>query len=161
MGVKMGFSNIRLTRLAESYFVLLLVLAFGRGRAYAADAVNKNSEGVALKAYDVVAYFTEGKALHGTKEFQHVWMGAKWRFSSAANRDLFAANPGKYAPQYGGYCAYGLSEGHKAPTDPTVWKIVDGKLYLNYNAEIGKQWRQDIPGRIARADKNWPKVSNE
>ena len=87
--------------------------------------------------------------------------GAKWQFSSAANRDLFAADPGKYAPQYGGYCAFGVSEGHKAKVDPSVWKIVDGKLYLNYDAGVGNEWRKDIPGRIAKADKNWPKVMKE
>lgn len=141
--------------------LLAVLLTFGCGLVYSANPINKDSAGLALKGYDVVAYFTEGRAIAGKKEFQHEWMGAKWQFSSAAHRDLFAANPNKYVPQYGGYCAYGVSEGHKAPIDPMVWKIVSGKLYLNYNAEIGKQWRQDIPGRIAKADKNWPKVSGE
>jgi len=159
--VGIGSKKIRSIRLTESCFVLLFVFAFGCSRAYTADSVNKDSAGVALKGYDVVTYFVEGRALPGSREFQHEWMGARWQFSSAANRDLFAANPAKYAPQYGGYCAYGMSEGHKAPIDPTVWKIVGNKLYLNYNAEVGKQWRQDIPGRIALADKNWPKVSKE
>ena len=130
-------------------------------RASAAASINKGSDGVALKGYDVVVYFTESKPVMGTKEFQHEWMGAKWQFSSTANRNLFAADPGKYAPQFGGYCAFGVSEGHKAPVDPSVWKIVDGKLYLNYDAGVGIEWRKDIPGRIAKADKNWPKVMKE
>ncbi|PYV90274.1 MAG: hypothetical protein DMG05_10945 [Acidobacteria bacterium] len=142
-------------------FGILLLDVLSSSAAYAADPINKNSAGVALQGYDVVAYFTEGRAVVGKKELQHDWMGAKWQFSSAANRDLFAADPGKYAPQYGGYCAYGVSEGHKAPVDPRVWKIVNGRLYLNYNAEVGGEWRKDIPGHIARADRNWPKVSKE
>ena len=155
------FNKIWVLSLAGLCYGFLLLSTLSSNRAYAADVINKNSAGVVLKGYDVVAYFTEGKAVLGKKEFQQEWMGAKWQFASAANRDLFAANPAKYAAQYGGYCAYGVSEGHKAPIDPTVWKIVDGKLYLNYNAEVGKEWRKDIPGRIAKADKNWPKVSKE
>ena len=85
-------------------------------------------------------------------------MGATWRFSTEANRDAFAANPEKYAPQYGGYCAYAVSEGYTASTTPEAWKIVDGKLYLNYSKDVQKIWEQDIPGRIANGDKNWPKV---
>jgi hypothetical protein len=139
---------------------LLLTQACSRTSA-ASSSINKGSDGVALKGYDVVAYFTEGKPIMGTKEFRHEWQGVKWQFSSAANRDLFAANPSKYAPQYGGYCAFGVSEGHKAKVDPSVWKIVDGKLYLNYDAGVGNEWRKDIPGRIAKANKNWPKVMNE
>jgi len=151
-----------------SLFILLtlaLATAFvftqACGRASATLPVNKGSDGVALKGYDVVAYFTENQPVMGTREFQHEWMGAKWQFSTAANRDLFAAEPGKYAPQYGVYCAFGVSEGHKAPVEPSVWKIVDGKLYLNYDAGVGKEWRKDISGRIAKADKNWPKVMKE
>ena len=141
--------------------VTALLLTQGCSHASASSSINKGSDGVALKGYDVVAYFTESKPVMGTKEFQHEWNGAKWQFASAANRDLFAADPGKYAPQYGGYCAFGVSEGHKAKVDPSVWKIVDGKLYLNYDAGVGNEWRKDIPGRIAKADKNWPKVMKE
>ena len=139
---------------------LLFTQACSRASA-ASSSINKSSDGVALEGYDAVAYFTQGKPVLGTKDFQHEWQGAKWLFSSAANRDLFAADPGKYAPQYGGYCAFGVSEGHKAKVDPVVWKIVDGKLYLNYDAGVGSEWRKDIPGRIAKADKNWPKVMKE
>ena len=154
------FKTVRVLGLAGLCFGFVLG-TLSSSYAYAGDAINQNSARLALKGYDVVAYFTEGKAVEGKKEFQQEWMGAKWQFSSAANRDLFATNPAKYAPQYGGYCAFGVSEGHKAPIDPTVWTIVDGKLYLNYDGEVGKEWRQDIPGRIAKADKNWPKVSKQ
>jgi len=83
-------------------------------------------------------------------------MGATWLFSNVENRDLFAANPEQYAAQYGGYCAYAVSEGHTASIDPEAWKIVDGKLYLNYSKGVQKKWLADTTGRIQRGDKNWP-----
>jgi hypothetical protein len=85
-------------------------------------------------------------------------MVAKWYFASAANRDLFKVDPEKYAPQYGGYCAYAVPQGQTADIDPNAWKIVDGKLYLNYDPEIQKKWLQDIPGYTRKADVNWPAV---
>jgi YHS domain-containing protein len=123
-----------------------------------ADRVNKTSGGIALKAYDAVAYFQEGKARKGSGEFEHEWMGARWQFTSETNRDLFAENPERFAPQYGGYCAYGVSRGYFADIDPHVFKVVDGKLYLNYNAEVGRTWAKDIPGFIAKAESNWPQL---
>ena len=126
--------------------------------AWALDPVNKTPDGLGLKGYDPVAYFTEGKPVKGFAEFLYEWIGAKWYFSSAANRDLFAANPEKYAPQYGGYCAYAVSKGHTADINPSVWKIVAGKLYLNNGYLAGKLWQHDIPGNIEKADKNWPKL---
>jgi hypothetical protein len=127
--------------------------------AFALDPVNKSFlRGVAIKGHDPVAYFTEGKPVEGTKEFTHEWMKATWRFVSAKNRDLFAKEPEKYAPQYGGYCAYAVSEGYTADIDPKSWKIVKGKLYLNYNAEAQQLWEKDISGRIAKGDVNWPNL---
>lgn len=113
---------------------------------------------LAVDGYDTVAYFTEGKAVPGNKEFTYAWQGANWRFASAANRDLFAAAPEKYAPQYGGYCAWAVSQGYTADADPLAWKIVDGKLYLNYDKKVQAQWEQDIPGLIEKANGNWPKL---
>ena len=127
----------------------------------AGEAINQNPAGVALKGYDPVAYFTLGKPVKGERKFQHKWMGATWWFSSAANRDLFVANPEKYSPQYGGYCAYGVSEGHKASVDPKAWTIVDGKLYLNYDSGVQETWRKDTPGHISKADKNWPRIAKD
>lgn len=115
--------------------------------------------GLAIRGYDVVAYFTQGRPTRGQAAFTHQWNGATWRFASASHRDQFAADPTKYAPQYGGFCAWAVSEGYEAPIDPTAWRIVDGKLYLNYNASIQRQWEADIPGRIARGDANWPTVA--
>jgi YHS domain-containing protein len=116
--------------------------------------------GVAIAGADAVAYFTEGAYVPGSADFTHAWGGATWHFASAANRDTFAAAPEDYAPQYGGYCAWAVSEGYTAPIDPTAWNVVEGKLYLNYDARIQARWSQDIPGHIARANGNWPAVLN-
>ncbi|HEX4953180.1 MAG TPA: YHS domain-containing (seleno)protein [Thermoanaerobaculia bacterium] len=127
--------------------------------ARATDPVNKSTfGGLALDGYDAVAYFTDGKPVEGISKFEHTWQGAKWRFANEVHRDLFAANPEKYAPQYGGYCAWAVSQGYTADADPKAWKIVDGKLYLNYNAKVQKDWEKDVPGNIAKADANWPEV---
>lgn len=115
----------------------------------------------AVKGHDVVAYFTEGRPVEGRSEFSHEWKGTTWRFSSAANRDLFAAEPEKYAPQYGGFCAWAVSQGYTAGIDPDAWKIVDGKLYLNYSKSVQKQWEEDVPGNIVKADGNWPGIRKD
>ncbi len=116
------------------------------------------AKGVALKGYDVVAYFDQSKPVKGSAEFEYTWNGAKWQFATAAHRDAFAKEPAKYAPQYGGYCAFGVAEGHAVPVDPEAWRIVDGKLYLNYNKDVQKDWVKDVPGNITKADANWPKL---
>jgi YHS domain-containing protein len=113
---------------------------------------------VALGGHDPVAYFREGRPVKGARAFTARHKGAEYRFASAANRDAFVADPDRYAPQYGGYCAWAVSQGYTASGDPNVWKIVNGRLYLNYNAEVGRRWEQDIPGHIRKADSNWPKV---
>jgi hypothetical protein len=114
--------------------------------------------GVALQGYDPVAYFTENKPVKGSPAYQAAHKESTFHFMSEANRDLFKADPARYAPQYDGFCAYGTAGGYKAAIDPAAYSIVDGKLYLNYNADIQKKWRTDIPGYIAKADKNWPTV---
>jgi hypothetical protein len=113
---------------------------------------------VAVNGYDVVSYFTEGKAVVGSEEFSHRWSDAQWNFSSEQNRDLFKASPEKYAPQFGGYCAFGVAEDHTAPTQPDAWTIVDGKLYLNYNTDVMKMWREKKEEYIIQGNKNWPGV---
>jgi len=137
--------------------VALLLIAFHS--IHAATVINKDKSGLALKGYDAVAYFNEGKAVEGKKDFEHSWMDATWRFSTAENRDLFAKNPEKYAPQFGGYCAFGVTGGYLAPVDPTAWKVVDNKLYLNYDHEIQKKWSEDIAGNIKKALEKWPAAS--
>lgn len=128
--------------------------------AIAADPVkpvNTDSSGLAIKGYDPVAYFTESKPVKGDKAFQAKHEGATYRFGSATNRDLFVANPGKYLPQYGGYCAWAVSKGHTAGISPNAWKVVDGKLYLNHPLAKGK-FEKNHATAIPQADRNWPKL---
>ncbi|MEL7296687.1 MAG: YHS domain-containing (seleno)protein [Pseudomonadota bacterium] len=112
----------------------------------------------ALKGYDAVAYFTEEKPVKGDKQHSTEWNGATWQFSSAENLAKFTADPERYAPQYGGYCAWAVSQGYTASGDPKVWAVVDGKLYINYNDDVGATWREDPVGFIRLADANWPTV---
>ena len=107
----------------------------------------------AIKGYDTVAYFTEGKAVKGDKSYEAEYQEATWLFSSQQNLDLFVANPEKYAPQYGGYCAYGIANDYVVKIDPAQWKIVDDKLYLNYDSNIQKRWLKNIDGYIVAADR--------
>ncbi|MEO8372670.1 MAG: YHS domain-containing (seleno)protein [Candidatus Solibacter sp.] len=123
-----------------------------------ADPVNKNSSGVAIKGYDAVAYFIDGKPVKGSPNFTHQWNSATWQFASAEHRDEFAKAPQKYAPQYGGYCAYGVSQNHTAPIDPEAWTVIDSKLYLNYSLDVKKTWSQSVPKYIEQAERNWPNL---
>lgn len=113
---------------------------------------------VAVEGHDPVAYFAAGKPVKGSEQFKTVWNGAEFRFASAANLAKFKANPAAYAPQYGGYCAWAVSQGYTAKGSAQNWKIVGGKLYLNYNDDIQAKWEKDVPGFIAAANTNWPKV---
>ena len=113
---------------------------------------------LALDGYDTVAYFKSGKPEKGSAAHTATYSGATWHFASADNKAAFEANPQAYAPQYGGYCAWAVSEGYTAKGDPNHWRIVDGRLYVNYNASVQKNWEKDVPGHVAKGDKNWPKV---
>lgn len=114
----------------------------------------------ALQGHDPVAYFTEGKPVKGSKDYTTEYMGAEFRFATAANRDTFIADPAAYAPQYGGYCAWAIADGKHAKGDADHWAIVDGKLYLNYNKSIQEKWNADRSGFIERADVTWPEINN-
>lgn len=116
------------------------------------------SKGIAINGYDPVAYFVQGEPVAGLEEHSAMWKRARWYFSSAENRALFVADPEKYAPQYGGYCAYAVSRGYTATTVPEAWTITDGKLYLNFSLGVRDLWRRDMEENISRADKNWPGV---
>lgn len=140
-----------------SVFIFMVVTLFTTSQVFAVNPVNVEN-GVALKGYDPIAYFQEGKPTQGNKEFEYEWMGAKWYFSSVSNLELFKQSPEKYAPQYGGYCAWAVSQGYTATIDPEAWKIVNDKLYLNYDKKVQKKWEQDVPGNIIKADKNWPNL---
>ncbi len=108
--------------------------------------------------YDVVAYFTQGRAVEGKAEYAIAFDGATWRFANAEDLALFKAHPAAYLPQYGGYCAWAVSQDYTAAGDPKVWRIVNGKLYLNYDSDVQKKWSADLPKHIADGDRNWPSV---
>ncbi|MBC8010557.1 MAG: YHS domain-containing protein [Burkholderiales bacterium] len=140
------------------YLFAALAFVLVAGGLRAEKPVYTTWGGLAIKGQDPVAYFVESKPVKGSADFTHDWNGAQWRFASAANRDAFAAAPEKYAPQFGGYCAWAVSQGYTAGIDPDAWKIVDGKLYLNYDLKVQKTWEKDIPGNIAKAEKSWPEI---
>ena len=113
---------------------------------------------LAAGGYDVVAYFKVGRPVAGNAQFSTEFKGATWRFSTKENLDSFKGNPVSFAPQYGGYCSWAVAQGYTASGDPEVWKIVGGKLYLNYDRSVQAKWEKDIPGFIAKGDHNWPGV---
>lgn len=145
-------------RLRPNYWIfgLLFLLTFLASPVFAVEPFFTNFLGQAIRGYDPVAYFKVGKAVEGKSDYEYEWMGAKWRFSSQANLNAFKKSPENYAPQYGGYCAYAVSQGATASIKPEAWSIVEGKLYLNYDLGVRDRWSQDIPGYIQTADKNWP-----
>lgn len=115
-------------------------------------------DGVAAGGYDVVAYFAEGAPRPGRADITMAHAGVDWRFASEASRALFQADPDRYAPRYGGYCAYAVANGGTGEGDPKHWSVVDGKLYLNASQRVKGKWERDIPGYIRKADANWPGV---
>lgn len=117
--------------------------------------------GKAIKGYDAVAFFKDAKPVKGKGNIAYKWKNATWLFSNKENLKDFKANPEKYAPQYGGYCAYGASQGHKAPIHPDTWSIVNDKLYFNYNADVQKLWNKDHQNLIEVADKKWERIKNK
>ncbi len=141
---------------------LALAACIYAGGALAGD-INTTSDGVAIEGYDSVGYFSAGASRQGKAIFETQWNGATWRFASAEERDAFAADPEAFAPQFGGYCANGLSQGHKVTGNPGIWRIIDGKLYL-FHAERGRQrWDDaaDIQQYIADAMKTWNRLKDE
>ena len=114
-----------------------------------------DAEGVAIGGYDPVAYFIEGRAVPGSPDFEHRWNGAVWRFATAAARDRFAADPEAYAPRFGGWCAWAMSQDRLSRGDPQVWRIVDGRLYFNCSPDAQRQWEADLAAAIARGEANW------
>ena len=146
------------------------LLSLAAAGAFAAEPINTleksglfgyDPSGVAIRGYDTVAYFTEGAPVEGSDEFTAEWEGATWRFASREHLDLFEADPEAYAPQYGGYCAYGVAKDSLVKIEPEQWSIVDGKLYLNYNGGVQKKWEDDIPGFITAADTKFEALLNE
>ena len=143
--------------------VLILTIAFlgliptsnaQKSAVYAPD-------GVALNGYDAVAFFTQGKPVKGSSDYSFKWMGANWLFYSIADLENFKGSPEKYAPQYGGYCAFGTAEGHKAPTQADTWTIVDNKLYFNYDKKVKELWSKNRSALIDSANKKWALIMNK
>lgn len=122
--------------------------------------VFSTSEG-AIRGFDPVSYFTENKPQKGKPEISTSYNNANWYFVSSNNRELFKANPEKYAPQFGGYCAFGMSRGYKAETQPDAWTIVEGKLYLNYNTKVREEWNKRQVEFISKASTNWITVKDQ
>ncbi len=117
--------------------------------------------GKAIKGYDPVAFFTESKPLMGTDSLSYTYKGANWLFSSTENLKKFKTAPEKYEPQFGGYCAYGMADGHKAPTQTETWAIIDGKLYFNYNGKVKEMWNKNQPTYIEKANTLWPNLKDK
>lgn len=113
---------------------------------------------LAISGYDAVAYLTDGKPVKGLPHLSTTWSGAVWRFASAEHRDVFLKDSGRYAPQFGGYCAWAVAHGYTANGDPEAWTIVDGRLYLNYSKRVQRKWETNIPEYIKQAQANWPGV---
>jgi hypothetical protein len=135
-------------------FAACAVLAAGPLRAGSIDVFA--TDGVAINGYDPVAYFTEGAPRQGRADLSLKWKGAMWRFASEANRAAFEMNPRRYAPAYGGYCAYAMTQGAIATTVPEAWTIHEGRLYLNFSTGVRTIWAGDIPGNVVKADGHWP-----
>lgn len=130
-------------------------------KAQAEPLVYDGDTKFAIDGTDPVAYFTQGKPVKGSKQFTHEWNGSTWAFASEEHKQLFVANPEKYAPQFGGYCAFAAASGYTAPTVPEAWEIVDDKLYLNYSMGVQRRWQADRDGMIERGHANWPKIKAE
>lgn len=142
-------------------FLFALLVALGVPALASANpvpSVSATKDGVAIGGYDPVAYFTEGHPVPGSAGFTLRWNRATWRFASAASRARFEASPEAYAPAFGGYCAWAISQNYIAPGDPRVWRIVEGRLYLNFNRRAQALWDSDLTGSIARGRGNWPRV---
>ncbi len=144
---------------AVATLMLMLSLGLPVPSAAAKDAVSTATfSSLAVNGYDVVGYFTEARPVKGQSRHEMKWNGATWRFASVGNLARFKADPKAFAPQYGGYCAWAVAQGNTAPSDPTAWRVVNGKLYLNYNHNIQNRWEKNVPANINKADANWPKV---
>jgi YHS domain-containing protein len=145
--------------------ILSFFVVFSTALVFAQTTVNANHinlvDKVAIQGYDPVAYFESNKAIEGNKEIKTEYNGAIYYFSSESNKALFLKNPSQYEPQFGGFCAYGVSEGHESPIKPEAFTIVDNKLYLNYNLKVKEIWSKDRAARIEKATINWQKIQSE
>jgi YHS domain-containing protein len=144
----------RVLVLAIALFSVCSVVSAQKSPVYA-------PKGIALDGYDAVAFFKQGKPVKGSSAYAVQWNGAQWLFADKADLESFKNTPEKYAPQYGGYCAYGAAKGHKASTEVDTWSIVNGKLYLNYDQDVKSTWNKDQAAYIESANKNWPQIRDK
>lgn len=131
------------------------------GKAKAPKVFTGIVRGVAVGGYDPVAYFTQDRAVRGSKDITLRHDGAIWRFSSNENKAAFAAAPQEYAPAYGGHCSWAVSRGYTAKGDPNAWRIVGGRLFLNYNKKVQQTWERNISSNVSKADRKWPQLVAE
>lgn len=141
-------------------FLFILALTFFQTFLNAQTSPVYSTNGIAINGYDAVAFFADNKPVLGNSTYTYEWSGAQWQFNGKQNLDSFKINPTKYAPQYGGYCAYGTAQGHKAPTEIETWTIIHGKLYFNYNKKVKEIWMKKTSDNIELADKNWNKIKD-
>ena len=140
--------------------VLMLVMGLFVPTAHADKIYTSFFSDDAVGGFDTVAYFSEGKPVKGLSKYSYQWQGAKWLFSSEENLAAFQNSPEKYAPQYGGHCAWAVAAKNSlVEGDPEFWRIVDDKLYLNYNKSVQGKWLKDVPGFISKANTNWPDLN--
>jgi hypothetical protein len=145
----------------KKLMIYALTLFLTTAGAYAQKAEIFSTEGRAIKGYDIVAFFKDSAAIEGLESFSYRWKGTAWLFSKKENRDAFIASPSTYEPQYGGYCAYGAADGHKAPTETNTWTVINGKLFFNYNSKVKELWNKDRSALIKKANENWPVIKDK
>jgi YHS domain-containing protein len=153
-------SRRQLASLALAAIATIALAIDGANAADAPASVNADAAGLALYGYDPVAYSADNKATLGDPAITTSHEGAVYRFASAAHREAFLADPARYLPAYGGYCAYGVAQGYKVKVDPEAWTVVDGRLYLNYDKGAQSQWLQDTVGFITKSESNWPGIKD-
>lgn len=139
-------------------FLLFLFLGCIPTFAQTKTLLNLDKNGIAIKGYDPVAFFTQNQPVKGRPEFESKYKGARYLFASAEDKAMFDANPAKYEPQFGGFCAYGASQGHTAPIKIEAWQIVNGRLLMQYDLGVKKDFNKDQQGNLQKADKNWPGI---
>lgn len=140
--------------------LLLSLTLFAYTACQGQEAVYSTKAG-AIKGYDPVAYFTKSAPMKGDKAYTYDWQGATWYFSTQQHLNLFKGDPEKYAPAFGGFCAYGVAQGYKVKIEPEAWAIVDGKLYLNYDLDVQQQWQDDRDEFIKKASDNWKSLAGK
>lgn len=138
--------------------LFLAVLLFIASSVSAKTLENVDGNGIGIKGYDPVAYFTDGKAVKGDAQFQSQSDGVTYQFASAEHKQAFDADPAKYRPQFGGFCAWAVSRGYTATIDPNAFQIVDGRLLLQYSLGVRKDFSKDTAGNLKKADANWPAI---